>query len=255
MSAFLKNWNPETLKKYKPFITASCGFRRSGKSYMQAHLLGLMCSEFDLVCSFTGSLNCSPEMQTIFETKLDPRFQFNKLNINFLQTLMEQQERITKNGQKRDVLLLFDDVFCTRPEQDYLAFFSTRARHFRCSLMFSAVSYTSLGKNYRRSIDFLFLFGQPLYTDKKYLMIEFSKNPRLTELCLSELEEYQCLVIQNTLKSKMFVYRANENSKTSSPNQNKNLLLESSEKNEPEEDCPDELYKSNALFDSEAPVY
>jgi hypothetical protein len=257
MSAFLNRWDPNQLIKYKPFITAACGFRRSGKSFLQAHILNKLCHEFQLVCSFTGSLNCSPEMQKIFEHKLDPRFQFQKLNIRFLKTLMIQQETLARNGTKRSVLLLFDDVFCTRTEQDYLAFFATRARHFDCSLMFSAVSYTSLGKNYRRSLDFLFLFGQPLYTDKKYLLVEFSKNPSLTELCLTELEEYQCLVLQNTRKSKMYVYKVTgdnpQNSNVVCLDQNETLGNLFGDKDEP--DHVDGVSENNDPMTSTDPVY
>ena len=112
MSAFLNRWDPNQLIKYKPFITAACGFRRSGKSFLQAHILNKLCHEFQLVCSFTGSLNCSPEMQKIFEHKLDPRFQFQKLNIRFLKTLMIQQETLARNG-----MCYFYLMMCFVPEQ------------------------------------------------------------------------------------------------------------------------------------------
>ena len=204
----LKTWNTQRLLMYKNFITASCGFRRSGKSFTQAHILKELHTEFDLVISFCGSMMCSSDLQETFKTHLDERFMFDRINVDFLRKVMEQQENLAQQGIERKILMLFDDTEMDKNEKNFLGFFATRARHFSCSLMFSAVSYTALSKNFRRSLDILFLFSQPMYSDKKILLQEFSKTPRLADYCLRELEKYQCLVLENSFDSEMFLFKA-----------------------------------------------
>jgi hypothetical protein len=181
---------------------------------MQTYLLKLYKGEFDLVISFCGSYSCSPELARIFEESLDPRFMFDGFTVEFLQKLREQQERLKLQGTPRNVLLLFDDCDMTPEQHTELGFFATRARHFRVSMFFSSVSYTSIPKSYRRSLDFLLLFSVPMSSDKKLLLQEYSRNPSFASWCINQLEKYQCLVLESSHKQELFTYRVPEYSET-----------------------------------------
>ena len=175
---------------------------------MQTHLLKLFKSEFDLVISFCGSYSCSPELSKIFEESLDVRFMFDGFTVEFLETLRRQQEMLKAQGTPRNVLLLFDDCEMSSEQHTELGFFATRARHFNVSMFFCSVSYTSIPKSYRRSLDFLLLFSVPMSSDKKLLLQEYSRNPSFANWCINQLEPYHCLVLESGFRQELFTYCA-----------------------------------------------
>ena len=123
---------------------------------------------------------------------------FDGFTVEFLQKLREQQETLKLKGTPRDVLLLFDDCDMTPEQHTELG---TRARHFRVSMFFSSVSYTSIPKSYRRSLDFLLLFSVPMSSDKKLLLQEYSRNPSFASWCINQLEKYE---------QELFIYTVQE---------------------------------------------
>ena len=187
---------------------------------MQTHLLKLFSHRFDLVISFCGSYSCSPELATYFDARLDPRFMFDGFTVDFLQTLRAQQERLKAAGTPRDVLLLFDDCDMTPEQHSELGFFATRARHFNVSMFFCSVSYTSIPKSYRRSLDFLLLFSVPMSSDKKLLLQEYSRNPSFANWCINQLEPFHCLVLESGFKQELFIYTVPDFADNSRPAQN-----------------------------------
>jgi hypothetical protein len=190
-----------------------------GKSTLTHHLLKIMSSKFDLVISFMGSSACSPEMRTLLETHFDPRFVFSSWNQRLMDKLLKQQEKLKNQGTPRQICVLVDDIIMTSKDEDSLAHLCLRGRHFNISVIACAVSYTTLPKRSRRSLDVLFLFSCPMSGDCKLLCSEYANQSRMARYCLQNLPEYTCLVMETLQRQqKLFHYRVDlENTTLFSP--------------------------------------
>ena len=176
---------------------------------MQAHLVNLFKKSFDLVISFSGSNSCSPELQKTIDEHFDPQLVFNKWNQKLVDKLLEQQYALKKQGKTRSVLILLDDIVLDSDADFSLANMAMRGRHFDISLMCLSVSYTSIDKRVRRSLDCLLLFSCPMSGDMKVLCSEYTRCPSTAQFCLNELEEHTALVMQTmTRRQKLYQYRA-----------------------------------------------
>ena len=140
-----------------------------GKSSAAAHLLWRNASRFDLVICFVGSANCNPVLQSLLERYWDTRFFFNKWKPALIDNLMTQQERL--GADKRSILIILDDVVLSSKDQDQLACLAIRGRHFGISLLMACVSYTTLPKRARRSLDAVLVFSLPMKGDLKILVL------------------------------------------------------------------------------------
>jgi hypothetical protein len=222
----LPTWNPTNIKKMLPICAALVGSRKSGKSTLQSWLLeNVLYPEFDLIISFCGSVSCSPELQAFFHTHGMSHMMFDEINIRFLQTLARQQEDLKLKNITRRVLILLDDCEMDVPVQQQLGQFCTRARHFNCSLISSSVSYTSISKNFRRSLDLVIFFKINMYSDKKLLLQEFTTCPKLTQYALEELEEYQCVVQEKNFNGGTFYFKIPQANEEEPPLEKKNEVL------------------------------
>ena len=158
----LPTWDPTNLELKTPFVAAAVGGRRQGKSTLVHHLLKRMSKRFDLIVSFMGAAACSPEMKTLLEERFDPRFVFSEWNQPLMDRLLEQQQELKGRGVERQVCILVDDIVLSGRDEESLAHICLRGRHFNVSVMACAVSYTTLPKRSRRSLDVLFLFSCPI---------------------------------------------------------------------------------------------
>ena len=78
-------------------------------------------------------------------------------------------------------------------------------RHFNISVMACAVSYTTLPKRCRRSLDVLFLFSCPMSGDCQILCTEYAHRARMARYCLQNLPIWTSLVME-TLQRKQRLY-------------------------------------------------
>ena len=166
---------------------------------------------FDLVICFVGSAACSPTLEAMMERheKWDTRMFFSHWNQPLVNKLLEQQERLKKAGVDRQVLILMDDVILQGKDNDSLAHMCMRGRHFNISVMMAAVSYTSISKRSRRSLDFLLVFSCPMQGDRKILSWEYAQNNHTADWVLNNLEENQCLVFETSRKlQRLFVWKS-----------------------------------------------
>jgi hypothetical protein len=176
---------------------------------MQAHLVNLFRKSFDLVISFSGSESCSPELQEVINKHFDPQLVFSKWNQKVIDKLIEQQYELKKQGRSRHVLILMDDIILDSCADFSLANMAMRGRHFDISLMCLSVSYTSIDKRIRRSLDCLLLFSCPMSGDMKILCHEYTRSPSTAQFCLNSLEEHTALVMQTmTRRQRLYQYRA-----------------------------------------------
>ena len=157
---------------------------------------------FDLVICFVGSAACSPTLEAMMEAhpKWDTRMFFSHWNQPLIDKLQDQQEKLKKAGIDRQVLILMDDVILTGKATDQLAHLCMRGRHFNISVMMAAVSYTSISKRSRRSLDFLLVFSCPMQGDRKVLSWEYAQNSSTADWVMNNLEENQCLVFETSRK-------------------------------------------------------
>jgi len=192
-------------------VLAAVGARRCGKSTAVMHLVYQMFSRFDLVVAFVGSAACSPCLEAMMERNKnwDTRFFFSSWNQVLIDKLLLQQENLKRRGIDRHVLILMDDVILTSKDQDSLAHMCLRGRHFNVSVIMAAVSYTSVPKRARRSLDFLLCFSCPMQGDRKVLSWEYAQNQGSADFVLRNLEEHQCVVFETSRKRQLlFVWRA-----------------------------------------------
>ncbi len=178
-----------------------------GKSSAAAHLLLRNAEKFDLVICFVGSANCNPVLQSLLERFWDTRFFFSEWKQGLIANLLVQQEQL--GDDKRSILIILDDVVLSSKDQDQLACLAIRGRHFGISLLMCCVSYTTLPKRARRSLDAVLVFSLPMKGDLKILTWEYCSNTRVAEFALNRLQEHECLVLETlSKKQKLAVWKA-----------------------------------------------
>ena len=153
-----------------------------------------------MIC-FIGSAACNPTIEAMMERFWDPRFFFAQWSQPLIDKLLEQQERLKKAGTPRDVCILVDDVILSSSAEEQLSHMALRGRHFNISLCMAAVSYTSLPKRVRRSLDILFCYSCSMQGDRKILMWEYANNANMAGFMLRNLDEHQCLVLETCRRS------------------------------------------------------
>jgi len=205
----LPSWDPNRLISKIPFNLALIGGRRQGKSSAVSDLLMRMNEKFDLVIAFIGSASCNPVLKTMMQEYWDDRFFFPTWNEELVEKLLVQQEELKKNGYERNILILMDDVVLSNDADEQLAHLAMRGRHFRISLVMCSVSYTSLPKRARRSLDCVLVFSLPMQSDLKVLTWEYTQNSKMASFALSHLDDYECLVLETLQKrQKLFIWKA-----------------------------------------------
>ncbi len=169
-----------------------------------------MRDKFDLVICFVGSAACNPFLEQLLTENWDPRFFFSAWDQDLMDKLLRQQEELLAAGIKREVLVLCDDVILNHKAEDQLAHLAIRGRHFRISLMMCAVSYTSLPKRMRRSLDCMLLFSVPMRGDLLILTAEYcTNNARVARHVLNNLRNHEALVLETLMKKQeLFTWKA-----------------------------------------------
>ena len=152
-----------------------------------------------------GTSACSPEMRSLLENQFDPRFVFSEWNGPLMDKLLIQQEQLKLQGINRQVIVLVDDIILSGRDEDALSHLCLRGRHFNISVMACAVSYTTLPKRCRRSLDVLFLYSCPMSGDCAILCQEYAHKASMARYCLQNLPIWTCLVME-TLQRRQILY-------------------------------------------------
>jgi hypothetical protein len=164
---------------------------------------------YDLVIGFIGSAACSPVVEELMLQNWDGRFFFPEWNTALVDRLLVQQEELKSRGIDRQIMILVDDVIMNGRAAEQISNLGMRGRHFNVSLMACAVSYTTLPKKFRRSLDALLVFSCPMTGDMQILTWEFSRRASMARFALDSLEEHQCLVLETLQKQqRLFTWRA-----------------------------------------------
>ena len=166
-----------------------------------------MSGQFDLVIGFIGSAACNPVLAELMKLHFDPRFFFSEWKPEVIQKLLDQQERLGAN--RRNVLLLVDDIIMSGKQEDQLNHMAMRGRHFGISIMMCAVSYTTLPKKTRRSLDVLLVYSLPMQGDMKIMTWEFAHKNSMAEHVLKNLGEHEALVLETLQRrQELFIWKA-----------------------------------------------
>ena len=115
-----------------------------------------------------------------------------------------------KAGKPRRVLILVDDVILNSDADHQLAHMAMRGRHFSISLMMCAVSYTSLPKRMRRSLDVLLIYSIPMRGDMLVLTQEYCQgNNNVARFMLNNLGDHEALVLETlTKRQQLYTWKA-----------------------------------------------
>ena len=170
-------------------------------------LVHRMSKKFDLVVAFIGSAACNPVLSEIMNQHFDPRFFFSFWKPELIKKLMEQQEALGSN--RRSILILVDDIILSGKAEEQLTHVAMRGRHFGISLMMCAVSYTTLPKKARRSLDVLLVYSLPMQGDMKIMTWEFAHRNSMAEHVLRNLGEHEALVLETLQRrQQLFIWKA-----------------------------------------------
>ena len=203
----LPQWDPDRLQQKIPFNLALIGGRRQGKSTAVSDLVMRMRSRFDLIVAFIGSAACNPVIHHIMSESFDPRFFYSEWNQPLVSALLRQQEML--GADKRSILILMDDVILSGKSEDQLNHMAMRGRHFGVSLIMCAVSYTTLPKKTRRSLDALIVFSLPMQGDMKLMTWEYASRNSMAEHVLRNLGDHEALVLETLQKQQqLFMWKA-----------------------------------------------
>ena len=141
----------------------------------------------------------------------DPRFCFREWPSELFDVLWRQQAELIKQGKKRSVVIVIDDINMNSTARDAIITCALRGRHRNISLIQLCISWTLAPKVYRRSVDAIFLFNLPLSSDKECLSREYSSyhSWENTYFLIENLENHHCLVLITTGgRVRMFDYIA-----------------------------------------------
>ena len=154
-----------------------------------------------------GTPSCQPALAALMEQKWDSRFFFNAWDVGLVNRLMNQQERLRASGIHRHVAILVDDVVLTSESAEQISHLAMRGRHWLISLFMCGVSWSTLPKRVRRSLDACLVFSCPMSSDVKLLCGEYAANAQMAEFMMGQLEDHQCLVLETvTKRQKLFVW-------------------------------------------------
>ena len=205
----LPEYNLNRILEFIPFNICLLGQRRSGKSVASWKLAEFLLPHFDIMLSFLGTKNCNTNLNRLIATHFDERLNFVEFNPRVLEKLIEQQEKLIENGVKRNVLIVFDDVFATNQRNvELLTQLFIRGRHYNISCISASVCFTTLQKNCRRSMDLMFLYSSVCKSDNQILASEYiHRNIGTAQYCLQNLEPFKALVIETKRNQKLFEFK------------------------------------------------
>jgi len=180
-----------------------------GKSVATVDLLKRFHSKFKLVIAMIGTPSCQPTLNAMMNKYWDSRFFYSTWDTGLVTRLMKQQEELRERGIERHVAILVDDIVLTSEAAEQIAHLAMRGRHWLISLFMCAVSWSTLPKRVRRSLDICMVFSCPMASDIKLLCGEYASNSTMAEFMMRQLAEHQCLVLETVTKvQKLYVWRS-----------------------------------------------
>lgn len=220
----LDNWKPK--KEPVPFSSMFIASRRSGKSTLIRELfINIWSNQFDSVI-----VMCPTNFEGFYEEFVFGNLFFNEFNPIVIESVMNQQEKLIKEGKKPiEVLLILDDCSDDKERNaDAIQKIYTKGRHLHISVVFSTQETTLTGTVWRNNSDFIvigkqlggrgrenivdnFLLGMPEPED---IPAGMKERIYLRQLLKKNTADHSFIVLsftsdQNDFKHNVFKYKAN----------------------------------------------
>jgi len=154
---------------------------------------------------------CNPELHDFMVENGYEYFQYDTWNRPLMKNLERQQLELIRQGRKRNVLIITDDLVLSHDDKVSLEHLCCRGRHFNVSVLMLSVSYSNFPKTCRRSCDFIFLFSLGCQSDRELLLTEFSQRKSIAEFYMTEIckQPYTAAVLNlNEKHQNIYQYRA-----------------------------------------------
>lgn len=144
-----------------PFTLNVAGHCGSGKTVMIRYLIKSLKSQLDCVVVISNTANFTEDYKFLDDYQNIKCKIFNSLSAeNVIKALMQIQKRNRENDNKKNVLLIFDDVFGSIKDSKYFKDLVSTYRHYNISIIFSA-QYISGSQTYLREIsNYVVVFNQ-----------------------------------------------------------------------------------------------
>ena len=144
-----------------PFTLNIAGFCGSGKSHCIQYLIKSIKSQLDCIIVISNTANFNDDYKFLDEyTNIKTKI-INSLNAEqAIKLIMKIQKRNREQDNKKNVLLIFDDVFGSIKDSKYFKDLVSTYRHYNISIVFSA-QYISGAQTYLREISaYVIVFNQ-----------------------------------------------------------------------------------------------
>lgn len=146
-----------------PFITNIAGHCGSGKSYFIKYLIQSLKDEFNCIAVFSNTAQFTEDYD--FLKKLDgPNLKTLILNSivadEAIKKIMAIQKRNRQMDRKRNVLVIFDDIFGSIKDSKVFKDLVSTFRHYNISIIFSAQYITASATYLREISNYIVIFHQ-----------------------------------------------------------------------------------------------
>lgn len=146
-----------------PFIINIAGHCGSGKTRFIQYMIGQLKNDLNCIIVFSNTANFSEDYTFLEKLKSADRrcFIYNTLDVDEdIKKIMRIQAYNRRRNVKRNVFIIFDDVFSSVKDSKQFKNLATTFRHYNISIAFSA-QYISGASSYLREIsNYIIVFEQ-----------------------------------------------------------------------------------------------
>lgn len=146
-----------------PFIVNIAGHCGSGKSYFISYLVRSMAGSFNCICVFSNTAQFTDDYEFLKKIENGDLRTFVKGSLEAEETikkLMAIQKKNRQNDNKRNVLIIFDDIFGSIKDSKTFKDLVSTFRHYNISIVFSAQYITASASYLREISNYIVIFHQ-----------------------------------------------------------------------------------------------
>lgn len=150
-----------------PNVVLLNGRCKSGKSYAIKQIIISSKENWDYIAIFSGTRSMTNDFKFLKSNNMRHHLFRASDFKEKMPKIMKIQERNNKKGIRRNVLLVFDDIFGTVKDSKALQQITSTFRHYRCSLIFSVQNIVGSATYFRELADYIFVFDQKTRYSKR----------------------------------------------------------------------------------------
>jgi hypothetical protein len=146
-----------------PFIVNIAGHCGSGKSYFISYMVRSLANSFNCICVFSNTALFTDDyafLQALNKPELKT-FVFSSLQAEeTIKKIMAIQKKNRQSDCKRNVLIIFDDIFGSIKDSKVFKDLVSTFRHYNISIVFSAQYITASASYLREISNYIVIFHQ-----------------------------------------------------------------------------------------------